>query len=163
MHFQNLVPKILYILNFFQTGQSNILPENLNPSTILNNTGLEGDLKHPSNLDLATILRILVMLHEKFSSSLLFSSSYLLEKFQYYFDGLGLLKINFDSNDLQILTTDKIQIEAFTTIRIKFNLKCFVKQMIIFENSENLEGVTSDVSSQLGPYYSYSEVLVHNF
>ena len=69
MHFQNLVPKILYILNVFQTGQSEILPENLNPSTILNNTGLEGDLKHPSNLDLATILRILVMLHNKFSSS----------------------------------------------------------------------------------------------
>ena len=35
--------------------------------------------------------------------------------------------------------------------------------MIIFENVENLEGVTSDISSKLGPYYSYSEVLVHNF
>ena len=74
-----------------------------------------------------------------------------------------MLKINFESNDLQILTTDKIEIEAFTTIIIKFNLKCFLKHRIIFENIENLEGVTSDISSQLGPFYSYSEVLVHNF
>ena len=134
-------------MNFFQTGQSDILPENLNPATILNNTGLEGNLDHPNNLDIATILRILVMLHEKFDSSLLFSNNKLV-KFQYFFDGLGLLKINFDSNDLQILITDQIKVEAFTTIRIKFHLKCYVKQMIIFENSENLEGISWDISTQ---------------
>jgi hypothetical protein len=108
------------------------LPENLNPATILNNNGLEGKIDQPNNLDISTILRILVMLHEKFDSSLLFSKNKLV-KFQYFFDGLGLIKINFDSNDLQILITEQIKVEAFTTIRIKFHLKCYVRQMIILK------------------------------
>jgi hypothetical protein len=69
-------------------------------------------------------------------------------KFQYFFYGLGLIKINFDSNDLQILITEQISLKAFTTIRIKFHLNCYVRHMIIFEE---LEGISCDTSNQLGP------------
>ena len=35
--------------------------------------------------------------------------------------------------------------------------------MIIFENAETLEGVECDTSYQLGPYYNYSELILHNY
>jgi hypothetical protein len=54
-------------------------------------------------------------------------------------------------------------LEPFTTIRIKFHLKCYVRHMIIFENSEELEGISCDTSNQLGPFYNYSEIILHNY
>ena len=35
--------------------------------------------------------------------------------------------------------------------------------MIIFENSEELEGISCDTSNQLGPFYNYSEIILHNY
>ena len=139
-HFENLVPKVLSILNFFQTGHSDVLPKNLNSATILNNNGLADKIEQPNNMDISTMLKILIMLHEKFDSSLLFSKNKLI-KFQYFLDWLGLIKINFDSNDLQILITEQISLEPFTTIRIKFHLKCYVRQMIILKILKNWKGL----------------------
>ena len=71
--FENLVLKILSILKNFQSGNSDVLPQNINPATILSDNRLADKLEQPSNLDISTTLKILFMLQEKFQSSLLFS------------------------------------------------------------------------------------------
>ena len=35
--------------------------------------------------------------------------------------------------------------------------------MIIFENTTDIEGIESDVQCELGPYYSFQELILHNF
>ena len=38
-----------------------------------------------------------------------------------------------------------------------------MKQLIIFEPTEIIQGLQSDVASQLPPFYDFQEIVLHNF
>ena len=99
---------------------------------------------------------MLVIIHERFKDTLLFSKQGL-TRIPYIFDSQNFINFNFDeSNNFQIITAKEIEIEAFTSCRIKF-------QLIIFEPTEIIQGLQSDVASQLPPFYDFQEVILHNF
>ena len=76
--FKDLVPNVLNILHFFQTGFTNVLKENLNPAKLLGDDSLGETFNDHDTWELSKILKMLTILHHNFSSSILFSNISLL-------------------------------------------------------------------------------------
>ena len=86
-----------------------------------------------------------------------------LVKIPYTFDGQNLIKINFDTSEgFQILTTKDINIEPFSSIRLKFKFSCHLNQLLIFEQNDKISGLGSDMPPQLPNFYQYEEIILHN-
>ena len=164
--FSYLFSNILHVFNFLKTGNVEASYQDskkFSPAEILEDTSLDNRQDTTETLDIATILRMLVIIHGRFKDTLLFSKQGL-SRIPYIFDSKNVINCNFDeSNNFQIITTKEIEIEAFTSCRIKFHFSCFVKQLIIFEPTEIIQGLQSDVASQLPPFYDFQEVILHNF
>ena len=97
---------------------------------------------------------MLIHIYDQLSNSLVFSENTLL-KIPYKFEGQEGLKINFDNtnNKFELITNVDLKIEAFTSIRIKFNFSCYLAQMLNFENQNTIDGLNCDISSQMPPFY----------
>ena len=114
-------------------------------------------------LDIATILKMLIIIHDRFKTTLLFSKQGL-TRIPYYFNGKGFLNCNFDdSYAFQLITKQDINLEAFTSCRIKFQFSLYLKQMLIFEPTENIQGLGSDIAAQNPGFYNFQELILHNY
>ena len=133
--FSHLFSNILHVFKFLKTGNVEAQyqdSEKLNSAEILDNKSLDYSRDITQTLDIATILKMLIIIHGRFKTTLLFSKQGL-TRIPYYFNGKGFLNCNFDdSHNFQLITKQEIELEAFSSCRIKFQFSLYLKQMLIF-------------------------------
>ena len=106
---------------------------------------------------------MLILIHDRFKTNLLFFKQGL-TRIPYYFNGKSFLSCNFDdSYDFQLITKQEINLEAFTSWWIKFQFSLYLKQMLIFEPTENIQGLASDIAAQNPGFYDFQELILHNY
>ena len=75
----------------------------------------------------------------------------------------GFLNCNFDdSYAFQLITKQDINLEAFTSCRIKFQFSLYLKQMLIFEPTENIQGLGSDIAAINPGFCDFQELILQN-
>ena len=137
--FSQLFESILQVFRFLKTGDVETYQdsEKLSPAEIFDDGNLSRDITQ--TLDLATILRMLILIHDRFKTTLLFSKQGL-TRIPYHFDGKGLIGCDFnDANEFQIITKDPLKLEAFTSCRVKFPFNLYLKQLLIFVPTKNIQ------------------------
>ena len=106
---------------------------------------------------------MLIIIHGRFKTTLLFFKQGL-TRIPYYFNCKGFLNCNFDdSHNFQLITKQEIELEAFSSCRIKFQFSLYLKQMLIFEPTESIQGLESGIAAQLPGFYDFQEVILHNY
>ena len=74
------------------------------------------------------------------------------------------MKINFDNKSIfALFTCQELKIPAFTSLRVKFTFACHLEQLLVFDLNPEIEDLDADMTSQMPPFYDYSEIILHNY
>merc|ERR1712082_223215 len=84
-------------------------------------------------------------------------------KIPYNFQGEEYFEIKYNQfeTSFELYSIKNIDLESYQSLKIDFDFKFQVEQMVIFEANEDLTFLAIDVSQPLPPNFHFSEVILH--